>query len=76
MFINSLLLKKFGWQECTNSIQRTRYFTTSSNIDFIISEPFPVDIKYFYYEFFIIQNPKTMAYFFVIVKDNDIKKKE
>lgn len=75
MTINTIILNKFGWTEYSPFLNRTRYFTTSKKgTEFtIVSEK--VNVLYFYYEFFIIQNPDTKAYFFVKIKDEDIKNK-
>jgi hypothetical protein len=67
MTINTIILYKFGWIE-------HRFFWDKP---FAITDMQHKDIKYgFLDKFFIIQNPDTMAYFFVIVKDEDIVKKE
>lgn len=67
MTINTIILRKFGWTE-------RRFFWGKP---FTITDLQHKDIKYDYLDkFFIIQNPDTMAYFFVIVKDEDIVKKE
>ncbi len=65
MTINTIILNKFGWVEPS-------FFW---NKPFAIKDLHKKDIKYdFLDKFFIIQNPDTMAYFFVIVKDEDIVK--
>jgi hypothetical protein len=67
MTINTIILNKFGWSE-------RRFFWDKP---FAISDLQHKDIKYDYLDkFFIIQNPDTMAFFFVMVKDKDIVKKE
>jgi hypothetical protein len=67
MTINTIILYKFGW------VERSFFW----NKPFTITDLQHKDIKYdFFDKFFIIQNPDTMAYFFVIVKDEDIVKKE
>ena len=67
MTINTIILNKFGWSE------RRFFWDKPFHVKDILRE----NIKYDYLDkFFIIQNPDTMAYFFVIVKDEDIVKKE
>ena len=66
MNINTIILNKFGWSE--------RRFSWGK--PFAVIDLEHKCIKYDYSDkFFIIQNPDTMAYFFVIVKDEDIKTK-
>jgi len=76
MTINTIILNKFGWTEYSHFLNRTKYFTSTKNknIEFTILSD-DIRVLYFYYEFFIIQNPNTKAYFFVKVKDEDIKNK-
>jgi len=67
MIINTIILNKFGWSE------RKFFWDKPFSVKDVLRE----NIKYDYLDrFFIIQNPDTMAYFFVIVKDEDIVKKE
>ena len=64
MDINEIILYKFGWDKC-------RFW----NKPFLITDFKKNDIKYdFLDKFFIIQNPDTLAHFFVVLKDEDIVK--